>query len=335
MGAPLAQEVSEALDLSRETYNNNNTAKALFAPAFGFGITPPPATSSIFVPTQTSIDSPITRDSGFTSIADIVSTTEAALSESTFSYPWPDPTTSPEQFNSVELDSSPTYSNPNSALWPSIERHDPGDPETAGKKYGGVKNQKNVDRRVRIRPKNDSLYGSGLLQVIKTTNGCIFPYTPTINISHTANWSPYQLVHTNYHTQTYTNTAIDDIMISGVFTAQDENEAVYAHAAIHFFKTMTKMYFGKDTANRGAPPPVLLLSGHGKDVFDDIPVVIKSFTMDYNQEADMVQVPNSTAWIPMKFMVSVSLGVSHNMQNVRDNFNLSDFRNGNILKGFI
>lgn len=188
-----------------------------------------------------------------------------------------------------------------------------------------------TDRRVRIRAKQSALYGTGILKPIMETGGCIFPYTPTVAISHTASWSPYDLVHTNYQTQTYTNSSIDDITIDADFTAQDEREAIYAHAAMHFFKTMTKMYFGKNTPNRGAPPPVLLLSGHGNEVLNDIPVVIKSVLISYGNDVDMVPVPFRDAWIPIKFMINITLGVSHSMVDVRDRFDLEKFRDGRTL----
>lgn len=190
------------------------------------------------------------------------------------------------------------------------------------------------DRRVRIVPKDKGVL-TGYLTPLKDTSGALlFPFTPTIQINRIAEWNPYDLVHTNYRTQTYSKSYVDDIVISCQFTADTEETAAYAFAAAHFFKTMMQMHFGRTDQNRGAPPPVLELYGHGEDIFNAVPVVIKSFSQEYNDTVDMVKVPTGgiDAWVPIVQTFIVTLGVTHNMLKVREEFNVDYFKEGSLVK---
>ena len=53
------------------------------------------------------------------------------------------------------------------------------------------------------------------------------------------------------------------IYFSVKFTAQATFEANYMLAVIHFFRSVTKMFYGQDW-QRGAPPPLVFLSGLGE-----------------------------------------------------------------------
>jgi hypothetical protein len=123
-----------------------------------------------------------------------------------------------------------------------------------------------------------------LLKPLANSNGVIFPYTPAISTSYTANYDRYDLVHSNYRGYFYKNSAVNDINITGTFTAQDTAEAQYLLAVIHFFRSATKMFYGKD-AERGAPPPLVYLVGYGEWQFNGHPCLITNF--NYNLPADV------------------------------------------------
>ena len=147
----------------------------------------------------------------------------------------------------------------------------------------------NGDWRVRLRlaPQSTYLYNApspGILQPLKTTDGVIFPYTPSISTSYRAQYSPYDLTHSNYRGYFYQNSYVDAVSINGTFTAQDTNEANYLLAVIHFFRSATKMFYGQD-AQRGTPPPLVYLSGLGDYQFKEHAAVIQQFT--YNLPADV------------------------------------------------
>jgi hypothetical protein len=74
------------------------------------------------------------------------------------------------------------------------------------------------------------------------TSGVIFPYTPIINVTYAANYTPQDIIHSNYKVYQYQNSSVDSVSITGTFTCQDVFEANYLLAVIHFFRSMTKMF---------------------------------------------------------------------------------------------
>ena len=128
----------------------------------------------------------------------------------------------------------------------------------------------------------------GILQPLSVTNGVIFPYTPKIDISYKANYSPYDLTHSNFRGYFYQNSQVGDIGITGHFTAQDTQQANYLLAVIHFFKSATKMFYGQD-AQRGSPPPLVFLSGLGQYQFNKHPCVISEFTYSLPDDVDYIR----------------------------------------------
>lgn len=159
----------------------------------------------------------------------------------------------------------------------------------------------NQDWRVRLSlsPNAQYLYNAGtprgsaagILAPLAATDGVIFPYTPSITTTYSANYEQYDLVHSNYRGVFYKNSRVGDINIRGTFTAQDTNEANYLLAVIHFFRSATKMFYGQD-AERGTPPPVCLLNGLGTYQFSDHPVVISSFNYTTPNDVDYIRAVN-------------------------------------------
>ena len=147
----------------------------------------------------------------------------------------------------------------------------------------------NGDWRVRLRlaPQSKYLYNApspGILQPLTVTDGVIFPYTPAITTGYKANYSSYELTHSNYKGYFYSGSAVDAVNLTATFTAQDSNEANYLLAVIHFFRSATKMFYGQD-AERGSPPPLVFLTGLGEYQFNEHPCLIQSFS--YNLPADV------------------------------------------------
>lgn len=142
--------------------------------------------------------------------------------------------------------------------------------------------------KLRLAPGAQYLYkdpnGPGILQPLAVTDGVIFPYTPQISMQYKANYSAYDLTHSNYKGYFYQGSSPSEIRVQGVFTAQDTSEANYLLAVIHFFRSVTKMFYGKD-AQRGAPPPLVYMQGLGEYQFNMHPCVVASF--DYTLPADV------------------------------------------------
>lgn len=154
------------------------------------------------------------------------------------------------------------------------------------------KESKPRDWRVRISlaPNANYLYAAdeaGILSPLKNTKGVVFPYTPTIQVNYSAKYESVTPTHSNFAIHNYQNSSVDGLTITGEFTAQSVTEANYVLAVIHFFKSATKMFYGKD-AQRGTPPPLLYLTGYGQYQFDNHPMVLTSFNYSLPQDVDYV-----------------------------------------------
>jgi len=148
--------------------------------------------------------------------------------------------------------------------------------------------------RLSLAPNSTYLYNAanvqGILQPLIDTDGVVFPYTPSIQIQYNAHYDNYDLTHSNYKIYQYKNSSVDTIQISCDFTAQDTAEANYLLAVIHFFKSVTKMFYGKDSIPKiGTPPPLCFLSGLGSFQFDNHPLVITSFAYNLPTDVDYIR----------------------------------------------
>ena len=235
------------------------------------------------------------------------------------------------------------------------------------------------DRRARLsaRPNaRNQIYGekgpTNILNPLWETGGLMWPYTPIISDNATVNYESYDPVHTNQPFMAFRSVAAKDIMCSGLFTAQNQQEAVYCIAAIHFLRTITKMYFGiggddeQAKAARGTPPPILLFNAHGTAMFHNVPVVVTSYSIELPQDVDYVEIrapieqatlfsqrdrlteqrlgpdlvqlykfystDGISAWVPSRFNVTVNMTVQNSPNRLRRNFNLNDFRTGRLIK---
>lgn len=235
--------------------------------------------------------------------------------------------------------------------------------------------QDNMGRRVQLRPKPgavDTIYGtSGILQPLRTTNGLVWPYQPTITWDQGLTYGQQDLVHSNQEFLTYTRSNAAKFTVAGKFTCQSQTQGLYALAAIHFVRTVTKMNFGDSDPNAGTPPPVLIFNAYGNMMFNNLPVVVTAFTVGLPDDVDYVPIdvtaysqsnnsqvsvtpalnfdPNTSydnltspsslnldsnkkyVWLPAVFDISISLTVQNTPSKLRS-FNLDSFRTGKSLK---
>lgn len=179
-------------------------------------------------------------------------------------------------------------------------------------------------RRVRLRPKPAAamqIYGSnGLLQPLRQTNGMFWPYQPTITWSQPVTYSGMELVHTNQDIQAYVATPSPKFQVAGDFSVQNQQEGIYAIAAIHFLRTVTKMRFGSTDPNAGTPPPVLLFDAYGQYMFNQLPVIVTNFSVSLPNDVDYVPVdlsniqtysgPQTSTNIPGYSQLQVTPGIN-------------------------
>lgn len=186
---------------------------------------------------------------------------------------------------------------------------------------------------------------SFMLEPLKLTNGLVFPYTPSIQISHQANYQNIDPVHNNYPFVSYENSKVDRITITGDFYCEDGTEAAYWIAAVHYLRSVTKMYYGEKSENAGAPPPIVKLNGYGDFVFADVPVVVTNFSIELPKDVDYIPSKFSggalvvtdvdsgivrkdgIGYAPVKSTLTVTCQPAYSRTKVRK-FNLNDFVNG-------
>lgn len=129
-----------------------------------------------------------------------------------------------------------------------------------------------------------------ILYPLKETDGVIFPYVPTISTSYQANYDNIELTHNNFKIYQYRNSSVGEVQIQADFTAQDTREANYLLAVIHFFKSVTKMFYGRDQdPKKGTPPPLCYLNGFGAFQFDNHPLVISNFSYSLPNDVDYIR----------------------------------------------
>jgi hypothetical protein len=198
------------------------------------------------------------------------------------------------------------------------------------------------DNRIRISPKEgqrDEIFGdeNSILYMLRETDGVFFPYTPTIDFSHRAEYSSMAPTHANTSYYTYTHTPAIQITIQGQFSAQNLAEAKYTLASMHFFRTVTKMHFGFQEAEEGTaglPPPVLNLNGYGEYMFDNLSIIIQEFKMDMPNNVDYIEVEHvgGLAWVPTLTTFTISCVVQNTPKQQRDEFNFKEFASGELMR---
>ena len=129
---------------------------------------------------------------------------------------------------------------------------------------------------------------------IMQNKGIVWPVTPFINMSHSANYDSRGVIHNNYPYYAYQNSQVDQITISGSFPVSDQDSGHNWLGTLHFLRTVTKMYYGKG-ANQGNPPPICRLNGYGDFVYKDVPVVVTNFNVELREAVDYISVAVPTA----------------------------------------
>jgi len=198
------------------------------------------------------------------------------------------------------------------------------------------------DWRVKISvPSLSTFRTSSVLQPLSATGyNVVFPITPTINLVTSAMYSEMHPVHSNYPFPAYTNSRTEDIVVAGNFPVQTQEDGLYWLAAVHLFRSLTKMFYG-ETSEKGSPPPVVKLNGYGSYVLNNVPVVITQFSFDLPNNVDYLQVgaagitPDKYQMVPTNSLFSVTCKPVYSRAKV-STFSMDEFVRGNLAnEGFI
>lgn len=208
------------------------------------------------------------------------------------------------------------------------------------------------DWRLRVSV-SDSVFGqlfSGPMSVpLRPGQGVTFPYTPQVTVTHTAKYGSQQLTHSNYAAFFYEGSEVAAITVNGDFTVQNAAEGQYLLAAIYFFRTVSKMFFGQDQL-AGCPPPMVFLDGYGSHYLPHVPCVLTSVTHTMPNDVDYVEFPVNTSLqnyvnqtyganlvdttrLPTTSQIQIVLQPVYSRANIHNNFTLRGFAEGNLLGG--
>lgn len=188
------------------------------------------------------------------------------------------------------------------------------------------------DWRVKLNA-NFGLFGNAF-QRLSATGGFCWPYLPNITVSTKANYTQIDPTHSIQPFYAYKNSAVDDIQISGEFSVETELDAEYWIQATTFLKTATRMFYGQGE-NAGNPPIICNLNGYGARVFNGVPVIVKSFSVDFKEDVNYLKYNSSDGaptWVPVLSTISVTVSPVYNRSRLRQ-FNLKDYANGNTVAG--
>jgi hypothetical protein len=191
-------------------------------------------------------------------------------------------------------------------------------------------NAANGDWRVKLSlPRNFT--ASSVIKPLTETSGLVFPYTPTIYITHSANYNQIQPVHSNYPFYAYQNSRVEQFSIVGDFYVETSKEAEYWVAAVHYLRSVTKMAYG-NTSNSGSPPPVVRLNGYGDYVFSNVPVIVNSFAVELGQDVDYIKcnIGAGATWVPTRSNIQVTVAPIYSRRAV-ESFSLDRFVNGGYI----
>ena len=195
-----------------------------------------------------------------------------------------------------------------------------------------------------------------VLNPLKKNRGVVFPYTPNIFLSRSANYASMEFKGANFPIYSYVNSSPPVIPLIATFTAGTKEDGQYMLAAYRFFNILTQSDFGEravKTGTNGAPPPVLQFSYLGPFGFDRVPVILTDFNMLIGNNVDMVPIEHSMSnmedgkgfasafgdnanitYMPVDVEFTINLQVQYSPRRVRKDFDLDAMRKGHNI-GFI
>jgi hypothetical protein len=220
-------------------------------------------------------------------------------------------------------------------------------------KWSGRSDKTDWRVRLQIPTGADAVYESilannELLAPLVPSRGIFWPLTPAVVIQHSANYNALAQTHSNYPFQAYQNSQVDSMNIIGEFPVQNADDAKHWVATINFLRTITKMYFGKEQALKGNPPPIMHLSGYGDHMFSKVPVIVNTFNVELRPGIDYISTKQantpytnngpdvgfdinseSQTWAPTLSNISVLVTPVYSRESIK-NFSLSEFARGEL-----
>lgn len=214
----------------------------------------------------------------------------------------------------------------------------------------GVSDNNNIqgpkDWRVRIAlpPNSRALYKDGgaskfdwplkSISEVADFDGVIFPYTPQLTVQHNARYQEQPLTHANFKSYAYEGSDLSPISIAGVFTCQNQQEAIYVMSCLMFLRACTRMNFGNSDPNAGRPPTLVRLSGYGDLYLPQISCVVTSVSHTMPDDVDYIAFDyygNGAGRMPTMSTITVTLQPVISRDAQANNFDLEAFARGELV----
>ena len=179
-----------------------------------------------------------------------------------------------------------------------------------------------------------SLLSGSHFDTLRPANGVIFPYTPTIFIQHMGNYGGSGLTHSNFDHPAFETHTIGEVQITAEMTANSNAEADYMRGTLHFFRVITKMFFGQDSDPiAGTPPPVCRLNAYGDFVLRNVPVVVVAFNMELGNQVDYVRTSDGATMMPSHTTFTATCKPAYSRAATSNRFGLKEFAGGALMGG--
>ena len=201
-----------------------------------------------------------------------------------------------------------------------------------------------TDKRARLTLKGTSntapLQGpaNALKQAEGVLRGLVFPLSPTITFQRSANYGNYDLPHTNYQPKYYASTSSPSVQVTGLFTNNTKEEALYTAGVIHFLRMCSLMHFGENDPHRGTPPPICLFSAYGVNMFQSWPCVVANVSYTLDSDMEYVQATDGSGMentLPSQMFIAIDLQHMPDPLAMRKRFTIDSLASGKLLsEGF-
>lgn len=156
------------------------------------------------------------------------------------------------------------------------------------------------------------------LNPIQQTKGLVFIIPPNVSETAAVNYtSAGSFVNTNEDINVYQNTSNRTITLSNIrFPCDTQENARYAMAALHFFRSYTLMNYGAGETGR-APSP-MWFSGYGDYVWNKTPCLYMGydFSID-NNEHDLVGITDPADFVQAVARVNQSSNLNTDIESFR------------------
>ncbi|MBR20708.1 MAG: hypothetical protein CMA64_11300 [Euryarchaeota archaeon] len=161
---------------------------------------------------------------------------------------------------------------------------------TMHKKDFRARLQAKPGRENKLRAYGSTSNASNVCAPLWATNGMLMPYTPAIQVTHTAvEYAQYSLPQTNFDYFAYSRRSSPMLSVTAMFTAQNQKEARYLLAVLHWLRAITMNYYGRENGElRGINPPTLLFSAYGPFMYDRVPMLIRNVSFGLDQDVDYI-----------------------------------------------